>query len=95
MLEHSRSADEPPTTLMLCYLIEWLGKLVLHCGTCHEVLPAAPRALEALAAAMQQLQVGMLGGWVSGLGRGGQFAQWGTAWWVTLDAPPHGSLAAR
>ena len=65
VLEHGRSSDAALTTRMLGSLAFLLGELVLHCGTCHEILPAAPRALETLVAAMQQLQAGRAGqvGW--------------------------------
>ena len=72
VLEHGRSSDEPLTTFMLCRLTNELGMLVLDCGAYQEVRLVAPRALEALVAAMQQLQVGWWG-W------DGQFAQQGAA----------------
>ena len=98
LLEHCHLSGVPVTTHVLCPLTRSLSELVLLCGTCPEVLPAAPRALEALVAGMQQVQVGRASwaGWVDGLlGWGGQFAQRGASWRVTLNAPPHGGLAAR
>ena len=79
VLEHGRSSDAPLTTRMLGCLTVFLVQLALRCGSCHEFLPAAPRALEAVAAAMQQMQVGRAGCVGGLLGWGGQFAQWGVA----------------
>ena len=75
--EHCRSSDSRLTSSQLGSLTFLLGQVVLHCGTCHTFLPAAPSALEALVDAMQQLQVGKAGqagggflGWVGSLHSG-------------------------
>ena len=75
VLEHALPSDGPRTIFRLSVMAGILVAVVHLCGTRHEALPAVPRALEALVAAMHQLQVERagwgVGGWDSGLGWAG------------------------